>query len=180
MGPNQASRQVWLSLLWDQCSFPLKSLGTSKILFEPSKTGVSFPQSRGSPVIKSCWPSKSDSLGIPTPFAGSPGWKGWHGAQNLLNSGRMSLILLFSCLWVAHLECVGFYFIMIVLLLPSHCGFFFAFGHGVYSFGGFQCPPINGCSAASCNFGALPRGDEHTSFSSTILNQVEVCNLPEK
>ena len=55
-----------------------------------------FPQSCGSPVIKSCWPSKSDSLGIPSLFAGSPGWKGWHGAQNLLNSGKMSLILLFS------------------------------------------------------------------------------------
>jgi len=62
------------------------------------------------------------------------------------------------------LEGMGFYFIMIVPLLPSHCSFFFVFGHAVSFFGGFQCPPINGCSAASCNFGALPGGDEHTSF----------------
>ena len=36
--------------------------------------------------------------------------------------------------------------------------------------GGFQCPPVNGFSTASCNFGALGGGDEHTSFYSTILN----------
>ena len=139
-----------------------------------------FPQSYGSPVIKSCWPSKSDSLGILSLFAGSPGWKGWHGAHNLLNSGKMSLILLFSCLWVAHLEGMGFYFIMIVPLLPSHCSFFFVFGHAVSFFGGFQCPPINGCSAASCNFGALPGGDEHTSFYSTILNKWRYATFQKK
>ena len=34
--------------------------------------------------------------------------------------------------------------------------------------GGIQHSPVDGCSAASCNFGALT-GDEHTSFYSTIL-----------
>ena len=29
---------------------------------------------------------------------------------------------------------------------------------------------FNGCSAASCDFGALARGDKHPSFYSTILN----------
>ena len=37
-----------------------------------------FPQSCGSRVIKSCWPSKSDSLGTASSFVGSPGWKAWH------------------------------------------------------------------------------------------------------
>ena len=60
------------------------------------------PQSYGSSVIKSHWPSKSDSLGIPSPFAGSPGWEPWRGAQNLHNSGRR-LVLFFSSLWVIHL-----------------------------------------------------------------------------
>ena len=32
------------------------------------------PQSCGSSVIKSHWPSKSNSLGVFSPFAGSPGW----------------------------------------------------------------------------------------------------------
>ena len=31
-------------------------------------------------------------------------------------------------------------------------------------FSGFQHPLVNGCSTASCNFGALSRGDEHTFF----------------
>ena len=34
-----------------------------------------FPQSCGSSVIKSCWPPKSNSLGILCPFARSPGWE---------------------------------------------------------------------------------------------------------
>ena len=44
--------------------------------------------------------SKSDSLGIPSPFVRSPGWEAWHGVPNLLNSGRTSLVLLLSSLWV--------------------------------------------------------------------------------
>ena len=38
-------------------------------------------------------------------------------------------------------------FLLIVPLLPSHCGFF-AFGHGVSFFGSFQNPPVDGCSTA--------------------------------
>ena len=65
-------RQVWLSLLWDHCSF-LLGPGVHKILFVPSKS--LFPQSCGSSVIKYCWPSKSNSLGILSPYVGSPGWE---------------------------------------------------------------------------------------------------------
>ena len=54
-------------------------------------------------------------------------------------------------------------------LLPSYWGFSFALGHGVSFFGGIQHSPVDGCSAASCNFGVLTRGDEGTSFHSTIL-----------
>ena len=39
-------------------------------LFVPSMN-LCFPQS----IIKSCWPSKPDSLGIPNPFVRSPGWE---------------------------------------------------------------------------------------------------------
>ena len=35
-------------------------------------------------------------------------------------------------------------------------------------FGGFQHPPVDDCSAASCDFGVLV-GDEHMSFYSPIL-----------
>ena len=42
--------------------------------------------------------AKSDSLGIPSPLAESPLWEACCGAQNLHNSGRTFLVLLFSFL----------------------------------------------------------------------------------
>ena len=105
-----------------------------------------FHQSCGSPIIKAHWPSRSDSLGIPSPFIRAPGWEVWRGAQNLHNSGKTSLVLLFSGLWITHLAGMGFDFIVIVLLLPSCRSFFFIFGHGVSFFDGLQCPPADDCS----------------------------------
>ena len=128
-----------------------------------------FHQSCASPIIKSHWPSRSDSLGIPSPFVRAPGWEASRGAQNLHNSGKTSLVLLFSGLWVTHLAGMGFDFIVIVLLLPSCHSFFFVFGHGVSFFDGLQCPPVDDCSTVGCTFGALT--DEHMSFYSAILNQ---------
>ena len=64
-------RQVWVSLLWSYCSFLLDP-GAHKVLFVPSK-GL-FPQSCVSSIIKSHWPLKSNSLGVLSPFARSPGW----------------------------------------------------------------------------------------------------------
>ena len=96
-----------------------------------------FPLVLGSPIIKSCWPSKSNSLGIHSPFFRSPAWEPWHGTQNLHNSGRTSLVLLFSSLWVTHPAGMGCDFITIVPLLPYHCSFFLVFGFGISFFGGF-------------------------------------------
>ena len=53
--------------------------------------------------------------------------------------------------------------------LPSSWGFSFAFGHGVSLFGGIQHSPVNGCSAASCNFGVLSGEDVRMSFYSIIF-----------
>ena len=55
-------------------------------------------------------------------------------------------------------------------LLPSFWGFSFAIRCGVSFFGGIQYSPVNGSSAAGCNFGVLAEEDEHTSFYSTILS----------
>ena len=63
-------RQVWISLLWGCCSF-LLGLGVHKVLLVPSKS--LFPQTCGNSVIKSHWPPKSNSWGVLSPFAGSPG-----------------------------------------------------------------------------------------------------------
>ena len=85
------------------------------------------------------------------------------------NSGETSLILLFSSLWVTHPVGMGFDFIVIAHLLPSCCGLFFVFAHGISFLGGFQCPPLDSCSKASFNFGAFTGRNEYTSFYSTIL-----------
>ena len=113
-----------------------------------------YPESCGSPIIISCWPSRSESLGIPGPFVRSPGWEAWCGVQNLHNSGRTSLVLLFSSLWATHPAGKGFDFIVTVPLLPSHCSLFSVFGCGISFFGRFQHPSVDGYSTASCNLGA--------------------------
>ena len=45
----------------------------------------------------------------------------------------------------------------LMFLRPSHCGFSFALDMGYLFFGEFQCPPVNDCSTASCNFGAFKK-----------------------
>ena len=57
---------------------------------------------------------------------------------------------------------------MISPLLPSFWGFSFALGHRVSYFGGIQHSPVEGCSAASYNFGVLAWEDERTSFSAIL------------
>ena len=56
-------------------------------------------------------------------------------------------------------------------ILPSCSGFSFVLGCGVSFLGGIQRSPIDGCPAASCDFGVLAE-DELTSFYSTILTTV--------
>ena len=67
----------------------------------------------------------------------------------------------------------GWYKVWVSLLLcPSSClvaASPFVLGYGVYFFGGFQHSPVDGCSAACCDFGAFQREDKCTSFYSAIL-----------
>ena len=143
----------------------------------PQEWSLCFPQSCGSPIIKSCWTSKSDSLGIPSSFVESPCWEAWHGAQNLHNT----LVLLFSNLWVAQPGGGVVWDLILSWLRPSHClaaAFLCRWTWGIFFFfGRFHCPPVYGCSTASCNFGAFAGGDEYTSFYFAILNQKPGCFL---
>ena len=84
-------------------------------------------------------------------------------------TGRTSLVLLFPSLWAAYPAVTGFDFIMVASLLLSHCGSSFVFGYGVSFFGGFQHPPVGGCSTTTCSFGVLTKGDEHMAFYSASL-----------
>ena len=98
-----------------------------------------FHQSCASPIIKSHWPSRSDSLGIPSPFVRAPGWEASRGAQNLHNSGKTSLVLLFSGLWVTHLAGMGlillwlcsFYHLATASSLSLDMGYLFLMGCSV-------------------------------------------------
>ena len=76
---------------------------------------------------------KSRDITLPTKVCQKPDM----GFQNLYNSQRTSLILLFFSLWVTHPVGMGFDFIMIVTLLPSPWGFF-VFRCGVPVFGRFK------------------------------------------
>ena len=61
---------------------------------------------------------------------------------------------------------------MILPILPSCWGFFFARGHGLSFFGGIQHSLVNNCSAAICNFGVLIGEYKRMSLYSTILPEL--------
>ena len=110
--------------------FSLGSWCTQAFVCALQEWNLLFPQSCRSLVIKSCSPSKAVSLDVPSPFARYPGWEAWREAQNLHNSGRTSLVVLFSGSWATYLVGVGLDFILFVPLLPSRCSFLFVFGRG--------------------------------------------------
>ena len=64
--------QAWVSVLWGNCSFLLSPVAR-KVLSVPSKS--LFLQSHISAVIKSHSPPKSNSVGVLSSFARSPGWE---------------------------------------------------------------------------------------------------------
>ena len=72
-----------LSLLWVSAPFFWLLV---RISFVCALQESLFPHCLGSSVIKSHWPSKSDCLGILSPFAGSPDWEVCCGAENFLSS----------------------------------------------------------------------------------------------
>ena len=88
---------------------------------------VWFPQAFGSSIplaFKVRFPGDSQPL-CQIPRLGSLMW-GQESSQKYKNFFG----IIFSSLWVAHLEGKGFYFVMIVPFLPSHCGFSFVLGLG--------------------------------------------------
>ena len=166
--PPKHLRQAWLSLLWGHRSFPLGP-GAHTVVFVPSK-GRCFPNSYESSIIKSRCPSKLDSLGIPRPLAGSPGQEVWCWAWSLCSSVRTSLVLLFSSCGSPTQRVWN---LILMQLFPS-CHLFVAsalcLDMGDLFFGRFHHLPVDGCSAASWNFGVLTGEHEHKSFYSTILD----------
>ena len=139
-------------------------------LYVPSGGGLCFPPSCVSSIIKSSRPSKSDSLGIPSPVPAPPGCEPSRRAQNFQYGGRTSVVQLFPSLRVAYLAVLGFGFyphcappavslwLLLCLWVP-----------GIFFFGGFQCLPVDGCSSVSCDFSTLTR--RGMSLYSAILDR---------
>ena len=88
-------------------------------------------------------------------------------AQSLWRSPGVYKVLFesFVCLW----QVWGLNLNSISPLQLPCWGCYFAFEYEISFFGGSQHSPVDGCSAASCNFGILAREDECTSFYSDIL-----------
>ena len=77
-----------------------------------------FPQSCGSLVIKSHWPSRSDSLGIPSPFVRSPGWEAWRGFRTFTTAGKL---LWYYCHPVYESPTGWVWNFILSWLCPSYC-----------------------------------------------------------
>ena len=124
------------------------------------------------------WPFRAGSLGIPSPFVRSPGWGSLtRGSKPSQQWENFFGIIVFqfvghppSGYWIwFYRDCVP----PTLLLQPLLC---------LWMWGTFfwwvQCPPVDGCSTASCSFGALAGGDEWTSDSDvTLKNQLSFLNL---
>ena len=135
-----------------------------------------FPYSGGGPVVKSRWPSKSDSLGIPNLFARSWGWEAWDAwgsepSQQWRNF--FGIIVLQFVGRPASRRGIWLYLVCTPPTIPLWL-LFYLWTHDIF-FGGFQCPPVSSCPTANCYFGLLTGGDEHMSIYSAILNQSPVC-----
>ena len=133
--------------LGGHCSFPLGP-GAQKDLFVSSKS-LCFTQSCGSFIIKSHWPSKSDSLGITSPFfqiprLGSLMW-GLQPSQKCENfSGNIILHYGSSTGWVWDLTSTWLcpsYNLFVASPLSCDMEYLFFSFFSFFFFGGFQHPP---------------------------------------
>ena len=101
--PSKNCRHVCFILLWDHCDTPFPwVLFHIRFCLCSLRMESLFPPVLWKSYSQILLPSRSSSLGIPSPFVGSPGREAWCGVQNLHNSERTSLVLLFSSLQVIH------------------------------------------------------------------------------
>jgi len=111
---SNTHRQVSLSLLWGSL---LLCPGMHKVLLVPFKS-LCFPQSWGSSAIKSHCPSKSDFLGIPSLFAGSPDWKVWWGPRTF---ATVQELFWYCCSPAYGLPSRWVWDLILAWLCPSYC-----------------------------------------------------------
>ena len=168
---SNASRCVWFSLLWGHCSFPLGP-GAHKILCVPSRSGVSVSPSPVEILQSNPAGLQSQILwGFPVLLPDHQSGKPDLGLRNFTPVGE-HLSFNHYPVWGSPTQQV--WDLILSWLCPSYhliAASPLSLDVGYILLGGFQCLPVIGCSALSCDFGALARGGEHTSFYSAILNQ---------
>ena len=180
-GPANTCRYVWFSLLWGHFSFPLGP-DTHKIFVCPLRmeSVSSYPVAL----------LQSNPAGLQSqipwefldPLCWIPSWQAWCGTQNLYDTGKSSLVLLFSCLWVTNPGSTGFDFIGTVPPPTISLRFLLCIWLR-HSFGEFQHPPAGGRSTANCSFWSVTE-DVHMSFYSAIWTSLPVitcidhCPIP--
>ena len=178
--------QVWLSLIWDHCSF-LLGPGVHKVLFLPSKSlfswlcdwvnGDILREDLGhKPASQFCYSQISYSCSVPLLTCASAGdtqtFKGRSGSVSVGSLGSSLNKVLFEpykSLWWADLILN-----VILSLLLSSWGFSFALPCAVSFFGGIQHYPVDVFLSVSCSFGILAGENEHTSFYSAIIYSKEI------
>ena len=135
-----------------------------------------FPSVLWKSLIKSCWPSEPDSLGIPSPFAILPDWEAWCGVQTFITAGEL---LQYYCSPVYRSPTWWVWGLILPWLYPTYC---FIVASPLSLDVGYHLwwHPEDGCLTASCNFSALMEGDESTCFYSAILNQSSYYSLTFK
>ena len=133
-----------------------------------------FPQSCGSPIIKYRWPSRSDSLGICTPFVRTPGWE----ACPDRTFTTVWELLCYYCSPVCGSPTQQVWDLTLLWLDPSYLLVvaFCLWTWGIFFWWVPASSCWTSCSTARCDFGGLTE-DEHTSFYSTILNQKPLSKL---
>ena len=100
-------RWVWFSFIWRSLFISSGSWCMQNFVYALQDWSLCFSQSSRSPVIKSAGLQGQTPYGFPVPLLGSQAGKPDGGVQNLQNSSRTSLVLLFSSLWVTHRAGIG-------------------------------------------------------------------------
>lgn len=158
-GDPQNPIAKFVSLLW-VAAFPWALVHTSFVC--ALKSGLGFPQSCGSPLIKSHWPS-GDALGIPQPLpdpqAGKPGC----GAEPSQQCENFLVLLLSSVCGLPTPTCLGFCFGRdcsppTILLQFSLCPWIL----GIFFWWVLGSPLVDSCPTVVIL--VLSEDDEHRSF----------------
>ena len=107
---------VWVQFPVESLLLSSEFLCMQSFVYALQDWGLCFPQSYGSLLIKSHWPSRSNSLGIPSPFVGSQAGKPDIGFRTFITVGEL---LWYYCYPVCRSPTWWVWDLILLLLCPS-------------------------------------------------------------